>query len=75
MRDPSHRSPTVVTIDFVDDVPADAIEGVLRENGILDTFGYRKLGRNQLRMSCFPNIEPGDIDKLTKAIDYIVERL
>ncbi len=72
---PEDRSPSVVTVDLVDDVPADIVEGVLRDNGILDTFGYRKLGRNQLRVACFPNIDPTDIEKLTRAVDFVVERL
>jgi phosphoserine aminotransferase len=73
--DPAMRSTTVATIDLVETVDADIVEGVLRDNGILDTFGYRKLGRNQLRIACFPNVDPGDVEKLTLAIDHIVEQL
>lgn len=69
------RSTTTVTIDLVDSVDADTVEAVLRANGLVDTFGYRKLGRNQLRVACFPNIEPDDIEILTRAIDYVAERL
>ena len=47
----------------------------LRANGILDVEPYRKLGRNQLRIGMFPAIEPDDVAVLTRAIDYIVERL
>ena len=72
---PAQRSPTVVTLDFADGIPSETVEGVLRENGIVDTFGYRKLGRNQLRIACFPNVEPADVEKLVRAIDFIVERL
>ena len=73
--DPAQRSPTVVTLDIIDDLPAELIETVLRENGVIDTFGYRSLGRNQLRIACFPNIEPSDVQKLTQAIDFIVDQL
>lgn len=73
--DPAMRSMTVATIDLAEDVSADAVEAVLRANGIVDTFGYRKLGRNQLRIACFPNIDPDDVATLTSAIDHIVERL
>lgn len=73
--DPEMRSPTVATIDFADELPADTIEGVLRVNGIVDTAGYRKLGRNQLRISCFPNVDPEDVVTVTAAIDHIVSRL
>ncbi|WP_374216338.1 phosphoserine transaminase [Frankia sp. R82] len=72
--DPAHRSQVVVTIDF-DGVDAAAVATVLRANGIVDVEPYRKLGRNQLRVACFPAIDPADIDILTAAIDHIVERL
>ena len=68
------RSPVVCTIDF-DGVSADDIAAVLRANDIVDTEGYRKLGRNQLRIAAFPAIEPDDAEALTACIDYIVERL
>jgi phosphoserine aminotransferase len=74
VKDLHHRSPTVVTIDF-DGVDADTIEGVLRSNGLVDVFGYRKLGRNQLRVACFPNIDTADVERLAASIDYVVERL
>ncbi len=73
--DPAMRSPTVVTIDLDPSVSADTVEAVLRANGIVDTFGYRKLGRNQLRLSCFPNIDPDDVATLTAAIDHVVAKL
>lgn len=73
--DPAARSTNVATINFVDEVNADTISAVLRENGIVDTGGYRALGQNQLRLAMFPNVEPEDIAILTKAIDYIVERM
>ena len=72
--DATMRSPVVCTIDF-EGVSADDIAAVLRANGIVDTEGYRKLGRNQLRIAAFPAIEPSDAEALTACIDYIVERL
>ena len=36
-----------------------------RANGVLDTFAYRKLGRNQLRIGMFPAIDPSDVEALT----------
>jgi hypothetical protein len=48
---------------------------VLRENGIVDTESYRKLGRNQLRIGLFPAVEPADVAALTACIDFVVERL
>jgi hypothetical protein len=69
------RSPVVGTIDFTDEVSADAVAGVLRENGIVDTESYRKLGRNQLRIGTFPAVDPEDVAALTRCIEYVVERL
>ena len=73
--DTATRSRVVATIDFDDRVDADTISAVLRANGIVDTEGYRKLGRNQLRIGMFPAIEPSDIEALTACIDHIIERL
>jgi len=71
----SQRSKVVATIDFDDSVSADTICDVLRANGILDTNGYRKLGRNQLRIGLFPAIDPSDTEALTNCLDYVVEAL
>jgi phosphoserine aminotransferase len=73
--DPALRSPVVGTIDFADAVSADAVAGVLRANGIVDTESYRKLGRNQLRIGTFPSVDPQDVAALTRCIEYVVERL
>ncbi|WP_163552413.1 phosphoserine transaminase [Candidatus Frankia alpina] len=72
--DPAQRSQVVVTIDF-DAVDAAAVAKVLRANGVVDVEPYRKLGRNQLRVACFPAIEPADVEALVASIDYVVERL
>jgi phosphoserine aminotransferase len=72
---PEHRSQVVVTIDFEDTVDAAAIARTLRENGIVDVEPYRKLGRNQLRVATFVAIEPEDVRTLTRALDYVLERL
>jgi len=73
--DPDVRSHVVATVDLDDDLPAATVSGILRANGILDTEGYRKLGRNQLRVALYPAIDPGDIAALTRCIDYVAERL
>ena len=73
--DPAHRSPLVGTIDFDPRLDADTLAGVLRANGIVDTEGYRKLGRNQLRIGLFPAVEPSDVEALTACIDYAAEHL
>ena len=73
--DPAMRSHTVATIDLDPAVDAGAVTRALRANGIVDTESYRKLGRNQLRIAMFPAIEPADLDTLTRAVDWLVERL
>jgi phosphoserine aminotransferase len=73
--DPAMRSPVVGTIDFTDAVSADAVARVLRENGIVDTESYRRLGRNQLRIGMFPAVDPQDVAALTGCIEYVAERL
>ncbi len=72
---PEERSKVVATIDFDEAVSADDIYEVLLRNGIVDTFGYRSLGRNQLRIGLFPAIDPSDIEALTACLDYVFEAL
>ncbi len=73
--DPVIRSHVVATIDLDDEVPASTVSAILRQNRIVDTESYRKLGRNQLRIAMFAAIDPDDIEALTHCIDYVVERL
>ena len=73
--DPGKRSKVVATIDFDDSIDATAIAKALRANGIVDTDPYRKLGRNQLRISVFPAVDPADVRKLIASIDYVVSQL
>ena len=72
---PDHRSQVVVTIDFDDTVDAATVAAVLRENGVVDTDPYRKLGRNQLRVATFVAIEPDDVRQLVRCIEFVVEAL
>ncbi|MEO6317683.1 MAG: phosphoserine transaminase [Acidimicrobiales bacterium] len=74
--EPEARSHVVATIDL-DDAVADAnvVSAVLRDNGIVDTESYRKLGRNQLRVALFPAIEPDDVAALTRCVDHVVDAL
>lgn len=71
--DAAKRSLVVGTIDFDDSIDAAVIAKILRANGILDTEPYRKLGRNQLRIGMFPAIDSTDVEKLTGAIDFILD--
>lgn len=73
--EPADRSQVVVTIDFDASTDATRIASILRENGVVDTEPYRKLGRNQLRVATFTAIEPDDVRALTASIDYVLERM
>ncbi len=73
--DPEVRSPVVGTIDFDPRVDAKALAAALRANGVVDTEPYRKLGRNQLRVGMFPNVDPADVARLTRCVDWVLARL
>jgi phosphoserine aminotransferase len=73
--DPAARSHVVATIDLDERIDANAVSKILRDNGIVDTESYRKLGRNQLRIAMFPAIDPTDIEALTHCIDHVVGAL
>jgi phosphoserine aminotransferase len=72
---PAMRSKVVGTINFDDAIDATKISAALRENGIVDTEPYRKLGKNQLRIGMFPAVDPSDVEALTKCIDHVVAAL
>jgi phosphoserine aminotransferase len=73
--DPVERSLVVGTIDLDPAIDAATVCAVLRENDIVDTDAYRKLGRNQVRVGMFPAVEPTDVHALTRCIDHVVEAL
>jgi phosphoserine aminotransferase len=73
--DPAKRSQVVATVDFDEVIDAEVVAKVLRANGVVDTEPYRKLGRNQLRISVFPAVEPSDVRQLLKCIDFVIAAL
>ena len=73
--DAAMRSKVVGTINFDDAIDATKIAAALRENGIVDTEPYRKLGKNQLRIGMFPAVDPSDVEALTKCFDHVVTAL
>jgi phosphoserine aminotransferase len=73
--EPAMRSTVTATIDLDGRAASTDVTAVLRANGVVDLDGYRKLGRNQLRIALFPAIEPDDLATLTRAIDYVVDAL
>jgi phosphoserine aminotransferase len=72
---PAKRSQVVATVDFDESIDAEVVAKVLRANGVVDTEPYRKLGRNQLRISVFPAVEPSDVRQLLKCIDFVIAKL
>lgn len=66
------RSPVVATIDFDESVDALWLASVLRANGVVDVEPYRSLGRNQLRVACFPSTDLSDVQALISCIDWLV---
>jgi phosphoserine aminotransferase len=73
--DPAKRSQVVATVNFDESIDAEVVAKVLRANGVVDTEPYRKLGRNQLRISVFPAVEPSDVRQLLKCIDFVIAQL
>jgi len=69
------RSLVVGTIDIDVAISADDINATLRQNGILDTDPYRKLGRNQLRVGMFPAVDTADVEAYTHCVDAVVAQL
>lgn len=72
---PEHRSPVIVTLDVDPRVDATALTKILRENGVVDTEPYRKLGRNQIRIATFVGISTADVERLISSIDYVLAHL
>ena len=73
--DRSIRSHTIATIDIDDRIDAGQLTAVLRAEGIVDIEAYRKLGRNQVRIAMFPNIDHDDLSRLTLAIEWAAGHL
>ncbi len=73
VENPPWRSPVTTTVDFAPEIDADALAKTLRQVGIVDIEGYRKLGRNQLRFASFPSIPTQDIQSLLNCLDWMIE--
>ncbi|MEX0869197.1 MAG: phosphoserine transaminase [Nitriliruptoraceae bacterium] len=71
----SVRSHVVATVDMLGNVDADAVNAALRANGVLDTFAYRGLKRNQLRIALFAAITADDLRAYTACVDEVVRQL
>lgn len=68
------RSQCVATIDIDEKFNVDDLTKVLRDQNVaIDIDGYRKLGRNQLRISMFHNVSYENLEKLTRIITLAIE--
>lgn len=74
IKEKEFRSQAVATIDVDDRVNVDdVIKFLEKKKWVYGIDGYRKLGRNQFRISMFHNISFGDLEKLTKLISLLIE--
>ncbi|MDO5700423.1 MAG: phosphoserine transaminase [Bowdeniella nasicola] len=72
--EPAYRSPVVATLDIDESINADDVRARLTElAGIVDIAPYRKLGRNQIRVGCFPAVERHDLDALIAWLEWALE--
>ena len=75
IQEDAHRSRAVATIDVDDKIDTASLLKVLREKKVVyDIDAYRKLGRNQFRISLFHNVKLEDLQKLTNLISYFIEK-
>lgn len=74
VEDKAFRSTAVATINVDEKYPVGDLLKVLREqNAVLDIDAYRKLGKNQFRISLFHNVSYQDLEKLTKILSFAIE--
>lgn len=74
VEDKSFRSMAVATINVDEKYPVDDLAKELRKQKIVyDIEGYRKLGKNQIRIGMFHNVSLDDLKKLTQIIDLAIE--
>lgn len=76
VEDEVFRSTAVATIDVDDKFPVKDLCKVMRDKGLVyDIEGYRKLGRNQLRISMFHNVTLENLKKLTQIVDLLISKV
>ncbi len=75
IKEKKYRSNAVACIDVDDKIPTlELVEKLAKLNVCNGIDAYRKLGRNQFRISLFHNISYGDLEKLTKLLSYSIEK-
>ncbi len=72
--DENFRSTSVATINVDEKYPVKDLLATLREQkAVYDIDSYRKLGKNQFRISLFHNVSYENLEKLTKIISQAIE--
>ena len=74
VKEKSYRSLSVATIDVDPKVDVPKLLQYLAEKRLVyDINSYRKLGRNQFRISLFYNIDYSELEKLTHLLSHLIE--
>lgn len=74
IKEDKYRSNAVACIDIDEKYSASDLAKVLRDQKVVyDIDSYRKLGRNQFRISMFHNVKYEDLEKLIKIISTAIE--
>tara|TARA_Y100000780_G_scaffold232456_1_gene264107 strand:+ start:28390 stop:29517 length:1128 start_codon:yes stop_codon:yes gene_type:complete len=72
--DEKFRSTSVATVNVDEKYPVKDLLATLREQKVVyDIDSYRKLGKNQFRISLFHNVSYENLEKLTKIISQAIE--
>ena len=72
--DENFRSTSVATINVDEKYPVKDLLATLREQkAVYDIDSYRKLGKNQFRISLFHNVSYENLEKLTRIISQAIE--
>ena len=74
IKEKRYRSLSVATIDVEPQIDVPELLKYLAEKKLVyDINAYRKLGRNQFRISLFYNIDYSELEKLTRLLSHLIE--
>lgn len=74
VKDAAFRSNAVATIDVDEKIDTESlIKRLEKLQWVYGIDAYRKLGRNQFRISLFHNVSYDDLEKLTKLLSHAIE--
>jgi len=74
IQEAKYRSHAVATINVDEKIPVNDLLSILHKQKIVYGIeAYRKLGKNQFRISLFHNVKYTDLEKLTKLLSHAIE--